>query len=246
MKKSQFGIVTTINTMKKPLSLLVVSLITINISLAQKLFFVGGFTNTHFSVVQDKEHLLQRFKFYQIADENNEAKRIKHLTKENLFFEETKDNVGELKKVILKLTKGQQSSNIVFVSNKRLNDKTIERLVGSSKIITLDEFSKNQYQYSNTLNLLLLVSSNLSLNTLPESNSSVTENDLTIEINGTTNYPITAIKYKLLKGDWEILDLHDEIDAGIDEFNFTLENVKNSSNKNSSGYIVRIFNELND
>ncbi len=231
---------------KKTRTLLALLLITFNCLRAQKIFFVGGFTNNHFSAIQKKESVLKKFKFYQIANENSVAKRVKRLSMENLFFAETKDNTAELKKVISKLSQGQKSSNIVFVTNSRLNDQTIERLVGTAKIITLDEFTRNQLQYKNTLNMLLLVSSNFSLIATPESNSSVTENNLTIEIKGTTNYPITEVKYKLFKGDWETLDLHDEIDEFNDDFNITIENIKNSSNKNSLGYIIRIFNELND
>ena len=182
---------------KKTRTLLALLLITFNCLRAQKIFFVGGFTNNHFSAIQKKESVLKKFKFYQIANENSVAKRVKRLSMENLFFAETKDNTAELKKVIFKLSQGQKSSNIVFVTNSRLNDQTIERLVGTAKIITLDEFTRNQLQYKNTLNILLLVSSNFSLNATPESNSSVTENNLTIEIKGTTNYPITEVKYKL-------------------------------------------------
>ena len=218
--------------------------------LSQKLYFIGEFSGNQFKQTHKNIDNLSDFKFYQKTTTNSKPIRIKSFKLNNIKLgHSNKPNDESIKAIVREFKNKSAKSEIVYITNTVFSPSTTRILSGTNDIITFEEFIKNSHKYQKTLNLFLLLNSRTNIDiTNPISSTRITSLSFRIKGTGSSNYPITKIKYKIGKKNWEEIT----VDANTlsyedgDEFSFDLSPSISEYDKKTLSLTLIFFNALDD
>jgi hypothetical protein len=218
--------------------------------LSQKLYFVGEFSENQFKHTQKNIDKITNFKLYQKTSNNSNPIKIKSFKLNNVKLSSS-DNPNEeiINRIINEFQKQAAKEKIIYISNTLFSTTLTQKLNGVNSIITFEEFTKNSYKYHKTVNLFLLLNSRFNLNiTNPISESNTTNLSFKVIGTGSSNYPITKIKYTTENNNWKEIVVDEEIISNVEgeEFSFNFSPLIPESNNRTFSIKLILFNILND
>jgi hypothetical protein len=218
--------------------------------LSQKLYFIGEFSENQFKQTQKNIDKLTNFKIYQKTKANSKPVKVKSFQLNNVIISNSNNPNHEKINAIVKEFKNKSTeSQIVYIANTIFSQSTKIVLPDPNGVITFEEFIKNSHKYQKTVNLFLLLNSHMNIDiTNPISQSNITNLSFRIKGIGSSNYPITKIKYKTSQNNWEEIAVDDNIISYGDgeEFSFDLSPSIPEFNKKSFSLKLIFFNALDD